>query len=154
MGATFHKFGGLSPKTMMNQTARSSAMRQTHDDEVTWGNNKSMQIQKGIPGNTLVRASKSKDMGSGLSVTGDCTPFYEFQDKQFTFESARQSQGFVSTRDSRQSYQKNKDESQKANKCFILAGSNQGVFRKISDLQPPSQKGKHINFSQLREQLG
>lgn len=42
----------------------------------------------------------------------------------------------------------------KVNESFILSGSNQGKFRRISDVEPPCRRGKQMNFFSLREQLG
>ena len=58
-----------------------------------------------------------------------------------------------SSKDSRAAYFKNRQDAQKVNECFILHGSNQSKFRKISDAVPPSQKGKNIDFYSLRDEM-
>ena len=62
-------------------------------------------------------------------------------------------EGVNSTKDSRAGYFKNRQDAQKANEVFILHGSNQSKFRKISDAVPPSQKGKNIDFYSLRDEM-
>ena len=61
--------------------------------------------------------------------------------------------GLNSTKESRQDYRNNCADAQKANEVFILQGSNQSKFRKISEAMPPSRKDKKIDFFTLRDHM-
>ena len=61
--------------------------------------------------------------------------------------------GLVNTKAAHADYKKNCDDSLKANEVFIIHGSDQSKFRKISEAMPASRKGKQIDFFTLRDHM-
>ena len=152
MGATFHTFGQLQPLA----TTTASGMRGLNKTGDEWGAGSQAIVQKGVPSTTLGRTTKSKD-GSERAPKQPWLEYgsLSYDSRRYESQNAqRDRHRFNSTMDSRTSYNENRKVAAKANECFILPGSNQGNFRKISDVVPPSRVGKENSFFALREQLG
>ena len=141
--------------------------------EKDWCKNSSTVLQKGIPAQTFQRSStanagRSRRAPLMMKEDAECLlarskvsgadyppPNAASFDKERHRRTAeyRLREGVNSTKDSRAGYFKNRQDAQKANEVFILHGSNQSKFRKISDAVPPSQKGKNIDFYSLRDEM-